>query len=35
MKKTSYDNDWKFEYTIYKNLKKIIRFKIYDKSEDK
>ena len=35
MEKTSEDNDWKFEYTIKKDGKKIIRFKIYGKSEDK
>ena len=32
---TKHENDWKFEFSIYKNHVKIIRAKIYGKSEDK
>jgi hypothetical protein len=35
MQRTSKLNDWKIEYTIYKNTIKFIRYKLYDKSAEK
>ena len=32
MKKTGKENDWKSEVSLFKNHKKVARFKCYDKS---
>mgnify|MGYP003388826541 CR=1 FL=1 len=35
MQRTSKLQDWKLEYTIYENLKRKIRYKLYDKTGEK